>query len=314
MQQKFEFRNFTGHRKTDPDKPSPTILARGNGQGGVCAIPHYNGKRRLTIRESASIQTFPENFHFLGAMNSCYRQIGNADCLQDAQLLADMIRERGAKDIIIEYYDLCTVSHVGPGTLALFFWGKDRRSNAAPARGKDRSKERIKITCQQTAAFAIIGAHTAVVKLADAPDLGSGAARRSGSSPLGGTTSGHGARCKGMSKAHPFRFYAGPSSFPKNLRCANLFWEPYSFTYKANLVSPWAFAQGLYSIACSLAQSILRSVTELPAQWAIPKFGRMPKPHRGCRQNIRPHPFFQKISAARIFFGNPILSLAKQTL
>ncbi len=178
-------------------------------------------------------------------------------------------------------------------------------SNAAPARGKDRSQERIKITCQQTAAFAIIGAHTAVVKLADAPDLGSGAARRSGSSPLGGTTSGHGARCKGMSKAHPFRFYAGPSSFPKNLRCANLFWEPYSFTYKANLVSPWAFAQGLYSIACSLAQSILRSVTELPAQWAIPKFGRMPKPHRGCRQNIRPHPFSPKSFAVQNICGSP---------
>ena len=29
---KVEFRNFTGHRKTDPDKPSPTILARGNGR------------------------------------------------------------------------------------------------------------------------------------------------------------------------------------------------------------------------------------------------------------------------------------------
>ena len=146
-----------------------------------------------------------------------------------------------------------------------------------------------------------------MVKLADAPDLGSGAARRSGSSPLGGTTSGHGARCKGMSKAHPFRFYAGPSSFPKNLRCANLFWEPYSFTYKANLVSPWAFAQGLYSIACSLAQSILRSVTELPAQWAIPKFGRMPKPHRGYRQNIRPHPFSPKSFAAQNICGSPVL-------
>ena len=75
---KVVYRNFTGHRKTDPDKPSPTVLARGNGGGGVCAIPHYNGKRRLTIRESASIQTFPEDFHFVGAMNSCYRQIGNA--------------------------------------------------------------------------------------------------------------------------------------------------------------------------------------------------------------------------------------------
>lgn len=55
---KVVYRNFTGHRETNPDKPSPTILARGNGKGGVCAIPHYNGNRRLTIRESASVQTF----------------------------------------------------------------------------------------------------------------------------------------------------------------------------------------------------------------------------------------------------------------
>lgn len=80
-------RNFTGHRITDPLKPCPTILARGNGGGGVVAIPHYNGKRRLTIRESASIQTFPDNFVFYGAMNSCYRQIGNAVPVHFAELL-----------------------------------------------------------------------------------------------------------------------------------------------------------------------------------------------------------------------------------
>lgn len=84
---KVEYRNFTGHRKTDPDKPSPTILARGNGKGGVCAIPHYNGMRRLTIRESAAVQTFPDDFHFHGTMNSCYRQIGNAVPVRFAQLL-----------------------------------------------------------------------------------------------------------------------------------------------------------------------------------------------------------------------------------
>lgn len=86
---KVEYRNFTGHRKTDPDKPSPTVLARGNGKGGVCAIPHYNGKRRLTIRESASVQTFPEDFHFLGSMSSCYRQIGNAVPVLFARKLGD---------------------------------------------------------------------------------------------------------------------------------------------------------------------------------------------------------------------------------
>lgn len=86
---KLAFRNFTGHRPTNPDKPCPTILARGNGKGGVCAIPHYNGKRRLSIRESASIQTFPENFIFVGAMNSCYRQIGNAVPVLFAKLLGE---------------------------------------------------------------------------------------------------------------------------------------------------------------------------------------------------------------------------------
>ena len=84
---KLAYRNFMGHRPTNPDKPCPTILARGNGGGGVCAIPHYNGKRRLTIRESAAIQTFPDDFEFVGAMNSCYRQIGNAVPVRFAEFL-----------------------------------------------------------------------------------------------------------------------------------------------------------------------------------------------------------------------------------
>ena len=71
-------RNFTGHRRTDPAKPSPTILARGNGKGGVCAIQHPRNHRRMSIRESATIQTFPLSYEFVGAMNSCYRQVGNA--------------------------------------------------------------------------------------------------------------------------------------------------------------------------------------------------------------------------------------------
>lgn len=71
-------RNFTGHRATDPDKPCPTILARGNGKGGVCAIQHPGGHRRMSVRESAAMQTFPMDFQFEGAMNSAYRQVGNA--------------------------------------------------------------------------------------------------------------------------------------------------------------------------------------------------------------------------------------------
>lgn len=82
-------KNYTAHRVTDPNKPCPTILARGNGKGGVCAIPHPNGLRRLTVRESAIIQTFPLDFVFTGNMGSCYRQIGNAVPVHFAFLLGE---------------------------------------------------------------------------------------------------------------------------------------------------------------------------------------------------------------------------------
>jgi DNA (cytosine-5)-methyltransferase 1 len=84
-------RNFTGHRTTDPNKPSPTILARGNGKGGVCAIQHPKNHRRMSIREQATIQTFPLKFEFIGKMNSCYRQVGNAVPVQFAKCLGKML-------------------------------------------------------------------------------------------------------------------------------------------------------------------------------------------------------------------------------
>lgn len=87
-QYKVTNRNFTGHRETDPNKPSPTILARGNGKGGVCAIQHPKNHRRMSIRESALIQTFPIDFEFFGSMTSCYRQVGNAVPVLFAETIA----------------------------------------------------------------------------------------------------------------------------------------------------------------------------------------------------------------------------------
>jgi DNA (cytosine-5)-methyltransferase 1 len=81
-------RDFTGHRKTDPEKPSPTILARGNGGGGVCAIPHPQNHRRLSVRESAIMQTFPMDFEFFGSLSSMYRQVGNAVPVKLAEKIA----------------------------------------------------------------------------------------------------------------------------------------------------------------------------------------------------------------------------------
>lgn len=75
---KMIFNGYMGKRRLDPSKPSPTITARGDDKGGVVVHPHYNGIRRMTGRELAAIQTFPDNFVFQGKNSSVYRQIGNA--------------------------------------------------------------------------------------------------------------------------------------------------------------------------------------------------------------------------------------------
>ena len=69
--------------------------------------------------------------------------ICHCDCEEDAQYLAELVREIGAKEIIMEYYDLCTGAHAGPGTVALFFFGKDRRGTVAPATEKHSLAKKI---------------------------------------------------------------------------------------------------------------------------------------------------------------------------
>lgn len=75
---KIKINDYMGNRKTNPNKPSPTIVGRGGGTGGPVIIPHPNGKRRMTVRETARLQSFPDDFIFEGSVTSQYRQIGNA--------------------------------------------------------------------------------------------------------------------------------------------------------------------------------------------------------------------------------------------
>lgn len=75
---KLDFNGYIGHRKLAPDKPAPTVTARGDSKGGVVILPHPNGVRRMSCREVATVQSFPVNFIFSGPGSSVYRQIGNA--------------------------------------------------------------------------------------------------------------------------------------------------------------------------------------------------------------------------------------------
>ena len=75
---KVRINGFIGNRKTAWDKPAPTIVGRGGGTGGPVIMPHPNLHRRLTVRECARLQSFPDDFIFIGSKSSQYRQIGNA--------------------------------------------------------------------------------------------------------------------------------------------------------------------------------------------------------------------------------------------
>lgn len=53
--------------------------------------------------------------------------ICHGDCLEDAQYLAQLAKEKcGVKDVLIGYTGAVIGSHSGPGTLALFFMGEKR--------------------------------------------------------------------------------------------------------------------------------------------------------------------------------------------
>ena len=75
---KLKFNGYISNRRVDPNKPSPTITARGDHKGGAMIIHHPSNTRRMTCREVAIVQGFPNNFEFTGSMTSVYKQIGNA--------------------------------------------------------------------------------------------------------------------------------------------------------------------------------------------------------------------------------------------
>jgi DNA (cytosine-5)-methyltransferase 1 len=75
---KLRFNGHLGHRKIDPTKPAPTVTSRGDDRGGVVVLHHPGNHRRMTARELAAVQSFPDDFVFAGPKTSAYRQIANA--------------------------------------------------------------------------------------------------------------------------------------------------------------------------------------------------------------------------------------------
>ena len=109
---------FSGHlfngggRAIDLSRPAPTILASAGGNkthfvdtqnlvpayhaelmaGGSPRAGRLPGARRLTVAESAALQSFPRGMRFAGSRSAQYKQVGNA--------IAPLFAERVARELV----------------------------------------------------------------------------------------------------------------------------------------------------------------------------------------------------------------------
>jgi DNA (cytosine-5)-methyltransferase 1 len=76
------------YKRLHPDRPSYTLT--GSGGGGTHGY-HWKEDRALTNRERARIQTFPDDFNFVGSKESIRRQIGMAVPVEGSRVIFEAI-------------------------------------------------------------------------------------------------------------------------------------------------------------------------------------------------------------------------------
>ncbi len=76
------------YKRLDPNKPAYTVTGSG---GGGTHMYHWDEPRALTNRERARLQTFPDNYRFIGTKESVRKQIGMAVPCRGAQIIFEAI-------------------------------------------------------------------------------------------------------------------------------------------------------------------------------------------------------------------------------
>ncbi len=89
-------RSYVGHTGSPLDEPAKTLKAGDHGvPGGENTLLKPDGSLRyFTVRESARLQTFPDDYVFLGAWTEAMRQLGNAVPVLLAETVANGIGVR----------------------------------------------------------------------------------------------------------------------------------------------------------------------------------------------------------------------------
>ena len=87
-------RSYPGHTGSPLDEPAKTLKAGVHGvPGGENMLRRPDGSiRYFTVRESARLQTFPDDFVFHGAWSETMRQLGNAVPVDLATIVAGDVR------------------------------------------------------------------------------------------------------------------------------------------------------------------------------------------------------------------------------
>lgn len=76
------------YKRLVPDQPAYTVTGSG---GGGTHVYHWSEHRALTNRERARLQTFPDDFVFIGSKESVRRQIGMAVPVQGAKVILEAV-------------------------------------------------------------------------------------------------------------------------------------------------------------------------------------------------------------------------------
>jgi len=82
------------YKRLDPDRPAYTVTGSG---GGGTHMYHWEEHRALTNRERARLQTFPDDFVFVGSKEAIRKQIGMAVPPAGAQIVFEAILKSFAR-------------------------------------------------------------------------------------------------------------------------------------------------------------------------------------------------------------------------